>query len=382
VPRTRLLLLAVAAAALSGCAGGGSQPATTAGPPQAAPAAAPKPKPKPKPKPVPAYLRPQTGSHLAPGSDPSVLPGPVLIADRSNNRLLIVDPQGRVTWQFPRPGDLPKGRRFLVPDDAFFTPNGKRIVATEEDAFVVSVIDVATHRIVYRYGRTNVHGSGPNRLWNPDDALVLPGGWIFTADIKNCRLLLIRIGRHTPSRSFGAPARGCRHAPPRAFASPNGAFPMANGRFLVTEINGSWVDEIDLKGHVRHSWHAGGITYPSDSNEVRPGLYVTVGYTSPGVLATFDRRGTIVWRYRPRKGDPQLNHPSLAVPLPNGDFLLNDDYDDRVIVVDPRTNRVVWQYGHTGRAGTKPGFLHRPDGVDLVPPRSLLVRRRATLGRP
>ena len=25
----------------------------------------------------------------------------------------------------------------------------------------------------------------------------------------------------------------------------------------------------------------------------------------------------------------------------------NDDYNDRVIVVDPQTNRIVWQYGHT-----------------------------------
>jgi hypothetical protein len=371
VPRLRLLILA-AVAALTGCAAGGSHtgsrtstgastsPATTPGP---------------------TYLQPQTAAHLAPGSDPSVLPGPLLIADRSNNRLLIVDPQGRVTWRFPRPGDLAPGQTFPVPDDAFFTPDGKRIVVTEEDAFVVSVIDVATHRIVYRYGKPNVSGSGPNRLWNPDDALVLPGGWLLTADIKNCRLLLIRMGRHSPSRSFGSPELGCNHAP-GAFASPNGAFPMANGHFLVTEINGSWVDEIDLRGHVRRAWHAGGIVYPSDANEVRPGLYVTVGYTSPGRLVTFDRRGKVIWRYRPRPGDPQLDHPSLAEPLPNGDFLVTDDGNDRVIVVDPRTNRVVWQYGHTGRAGSRPGFLSQPDGLDLVPPHSLLVRQRATLGRP
>jgi hypothetical protein len=56
-----------------------------------------------------AQLRPLTGSSLAPGSDPGVLPAPVIIAEEDNNRLVIVDPQGRTLWEFPRPGDLAAG---------------------------------------------------------------------------------------------------------------------------------------------------------------------------------------------------------------------------------------------------------------------------------
>src|SRR5712691_6390637 len=48
----------------------------------------------------------QQERHLQPGSDPSVLPGPVLIADEDNDRIVLVDPQGRVVWTFPEPGDL------------------------------------------------------------------------------------------------------------------------------------------------------------------------------------------------------------------------------------------------------------------------------------
>jgi hypothetical protein len=112
---------------------------------------------------------------------------------------------------------------------------------------------------------------------------------------------------------------------------------------------------------------------------VRPGLYVTAGWQSPGILETFDSTGNLHWRYRPRSGDPQLNHPSLAEPLQNGDFLLTDDFNDRVIVIDPHTNRVVWQYGHTGVPGRAPGYLDRPDGLDLVPPASLLARLHARI---
>jgi outer membrane protein assembly factor BamB len=366
-----LFLLAAVAASAAGCAGGGGghgstdpgahnrrhrQTATEA-------------------RTARLFSHPLTRAHLAPGSDPSVLPGDVLIADRSNNRLLVVDPQGRVVWQFPRPGrgGLP------VPDDAFFSPDGREIVATEEDVSAVTVIDVATRRIVYRYGETGVPGSSPNHVSNPDDAMLLPNGSIVLADIKNCRLLLLRPRSHQPAQTLGSPVQGCYHDPPRAWGSPNGAFPLQGGGVLVTEINGDWVDALSPTGHVLWSTHPPGVYYPSDSNEVRPGLYVTVGWQSPGILETFDRTGRLHWRYQPRSGAPPLNQPSLAEPLPNGDFLVTDDFNDRVIVIDPHTNRVVWQYGHTGVSGRAPGYLSRPDGVDLVPPAALLTRIHARI---
>src|SRR6185437_4106672 len=69
---------------------------------------------------------------LQPWSNPSVLPADVLIADKRNNRRIVIDPPGRLVWQFPRPGDLAAGQTFLIPDDAFFSADGKYIVATEE----------------------------------------------------------------------------------------------------------------------------------------------------------------------------------------------------------------------------------------------------------
>jgi hypothetical protein len=325
------------------------------------------------------FARPRGAPHLAPGSDPSALPGDVLIADRSNNRLLVVDPRGRIVWQFPRPGD---SSTLPLPDDAFFSADGRQIVATQEDVDAVSVIDVASRRVAWRYGTINAPGSSPDRLAHPDDAMPLPGGSIVAADIENCRLVLLHPPSHRLVRAAGSPAQGCVHDPPRAWGSPNGAFPLAGGGTLVTEINGDWVDALSPSGRVLWSTHPPGVYYPSDTNEVRRGLYVTVGWQSPGVLETFDRQGRLHWRYQPRAGDPPLDHPSLAEPLPNGDFLVTDDFNDRVIVVDPRTNRVVWQYGHTGVPGSAPGYLSRPDGVDLVPPAALLTRIHARIRLP
>lgn len=137
-----------------------------------------------------------------------------------------------------------------------------------------------------------------------------------------------------------------------------------------------------LTGTVRWSAHLAGVNYPSDSNEISPGRYLTVDYSTPGQVLIFDKAGRAVWRYAATAVPAALSHPSLALPLPNGDILLNDDFDHRVIVIDPKTNAIVWQYGHDRIAGTGPGYLDNPDGVDLLPPYSLTGSHAATIGRP
>jgi outer membrane protein assembly factor BamB len=326
------------------------------------------------------------GARLAPsrmlraGSDPSVLPGNVLIADKANSRLLIVSPQGRVVWSFPRPGELRAGQSFEVPDDAFFSYDGRQILATQEDDFAISLIDVGSGRIAYRYGHPGVPGSGPGYVYNPDDAIPLRDGTIVAADIKNCRLIELRPALQHLVRQIGTDAY-CFHNPPSSFGSPNGAFPLADGGTVVTEINGDWIDVFDASGRLAAVANPPGFTYPSDTNEVRPGVYLSVDYTDPGTILEFDVHGHVLWRFSPA-GPDALNHPSLALPLPNGDILANDDYNDRVIVVDPATNRIVWQYGHTGVAGTAPGYLNNPDGVDLAPPYALTDRFPQVRGLP
>jgi hypothetical protein len=187
----------------------------------------------------------------------------------------------------------------------------------------------------------------------------------------------VKPGRWHVVRQFGGPA-SCAHDPPASFGSPNGAFPLQDGNFLVTEINGDWVDEMSLAGHVSWSAHPPGVAYPSDANQVGPGRYIVADYSDSGQIVIFDRAGHALWRFAP-SGARALNHPSLALPLANGNILVNDD---RVIVIDPRTSRIVWQYGHDGVPGSAPGYLDNPDGVDMAPPGSLLIGRAATAGGP
>jgi hypothetical protein len=377
-----LTALAAALAACTSATGGNPDVSATAGA-HAATVPAPGPVASPAaPDATGAFrLSPAQGpGHLAPGSDPRALPGGVLIADEDNNRVLLVDPQGRVRWRFPGPGALPHGQVFGPPDDTFISPDGRQIIATQEMNDTVSVIDIATGRIVRHYGHPGVPGSSPDHFSHPDDAMLLPGGDLLVPDIINCRILVLAPGRWHVVRRFGG--TGCAHSPAAAaLGQPNGAFPMKDGHFLITEIIGDWVDEMSLSGHLYWSTHPPGVAYPSDTNEISPGRYVTADYSYPGQIVIFNRAGHTLWRFRPT-GAQALNHPSLALPLPNGNILVNDDYNNRVIVISSREHRIVWQYGHYGVPGSAPGFLNNPDGVDLVPPYSLLMTHAATMGRP
>ena len=40
--------------------------------------------------------------------------------------------------------------------------------------------------------------------------------------------------------------------------------------------------------------------------------------------------------------------------------------------IDSRTNTIVWQYGKYRIKGTGAGYLNNPDGLDVLPPNSLL----------
>ena len=131
---------------------------------------------------------------LAPGSDPSVLPGPVLIADGGGNRVLIIDSSGRTLWEFPRAADLTAGQTFKAPEVAWFSPDSKQVVVASEDTSIVYVIDILTHKIVYTYGKAGAPGSGADQVNVPDGVVMLPSRGLLVPDAGNCRIITIPAG--------------------------------------------------------------------------------------------------------------------------------------------------------------------------------------------
>ncbi|HZD71493.1 MAG TPA: PQQ-binding-like beta-propeller repeat protein, partial [Actinomycetes bacterium] len=289
--------------------------------------------------------------------------GRLLIADRGNDRLLLVDAARHVLWRYPSAGAPAPPGGFYYPDDAFFVHHGTAIISNQEGNETIVEIAFPSGRVRWRYGHPRVAGSRPGYLNEPDDAYLLRDGRVTVADARNCRVLVIGPRGTT---QIGASGR-CAHDPPRGLGAPNGDTPLADGNLLVSEIRGSWIDEITPSGRLVWSVHLP-IAYPSDPQQLGPDLYLVADYTRPGGIVEFTREGHIVWTYRPRRGEAMLDHPSLAERLPSGLICVNDDYRHRVVVIDPATRRIVWQYGRTDRAGTAAGLLNTPDGFDLLLP--------------
>ena len=236
-----------------------------------------------------------------------------MIADRDNNRVIIVSPSRRIVWRFPAAGAGGSGAQLSQPDDAFVSADGRFISSNQEFAEAIALITLTRHPgLVWRYGHRGVQGSAPGYLAHPDDAYLLANGQIQLADIINCRVLWLDRAKRIV-RELGS-AGNCVHDPPTALSDPNGDTPLPDGGVLVTEIGG-WVDRLDAHG--RLVWSITTPTdYPSDAQLMPDGNVLVASYTSPGRIDIISPRGRVLWTYGPASGPGSLDHPSLAQAYP------------------------------------------------------------------
>jgi hypothetical protein len=305
------------------------------------------------------------GTAGAPGAGSPYFGFRLLIADRGNNRLLVMDDAMHITWTYPSATSPPDPDGFVFPDDAFFVDKGQAIISNQEENETIVEIGYPSGKILWEYGHPKQPGTAPGYLHEPDDAYLLKNGQITVADAQNCRIVIINHDG-TVAGQIGTDGR-CLHDPPTSMGSPNGDTPLADGNVLVSEINGSWISEYTLQGQLVWTAHVP-VVYPSDPQQLGPDLYLVADYSKPGAFIYTNRSGQVLYRYYAASGPGMLNHPSLAERIPSGVIMINDDYANRMVAIDPITGALVWQYGVTDAAGTGIGMLNTPDGFDVLAP--------------
>src|SRR2546425_10708384 len=90
-----------------------------------------------------------------------------------------------------------------------------------------------------------------------------------------------------------------------------------------------------------------------------------------------DQGGNIVWQYGQFGvtgfGPNQLNTPVQNTFLPNGNVLITDQGNERIIEVQRTDTSIVWQYGQNAVVGTHPNQLNNPNAAELLANGNILI---------
>jgi hypothetical protein len=181
--------------------------------------------------------------------------------------------------------------------------------------------------------------------------------------------------------------------PAHAFAYPQPSGFNQAGNLLITDQFNNRVIEVDPNTNSivwsfgsgdshRCNPGPGAIIGSNDAERLANGLTVMAGTgIPPGVPNTtactdnrvivVDQTGLIVWQYGQAgvtgSGPNQLNVPVFVVQLPNQDFLIVDQGNNRVIEVNSAKN-IVWSYGPNSTSS-----LNNPNSAELLPNGNILI---------
>jgi len=228
----------------------------------------------------------------------------------ADNRVILVDGNGNIVWQYGAAGVTGDGPGLLnTPVFAAGLPGGHVLIVDQGNSRVIEVNQ--QKRIVWQYGINNTPGDGPDQLNNPNSAELLGNGDILIADENNNRVIEVnrdkqivwQYGRMSDTSTLNG----------AAFASR-----LPNGDTLITDSGNSRVLEVN-----------------------------------------HDKQ--VVWSYvtNTAKGSIAAPLPTRAVRLSNGDTLISNQFDDQVIEVN-RDKQIVFTQGQIGVTGTGFDQLNAP----------------------
>src|SRR6266478_4615620 len=293
-------------------------------------------------------------------------PGNLLISDQFNNRVIEVDQQTKnIVWSFgsgqstlcnPGPGAiiglndaerLSGGLTLLagsgVPAGSQSDPKGcvdNRVIVVNQQG-----------KIVWQYGQAGVTGSGPNELSAPVFAIQLPNHNIMVVDQGNNRVIEIDRASKQIVWSYG-PKSG-----PGALNNPNSAELLPNGHILIGDENNNRVIEIARDGTIVWQYNQG-LSAAAFASRLPNGDTLITDSSHSRILEVTPNKKTVFEYFT--NTDPGTNSaplPTNAVQLANGALVISDQFNNRVLIVNPQ---VVFQYGMTNVVGNGPDQLNAP----------------------
>ena len=297
-------------------------------------------------------------------------PGNILISDQFNNRVIEVDPAGNIVWSFGLgPNDF-SPRSVIGVNDAQRIGNVFTLMAgTGTPAGVipqapngaadnrVMIVDRNGH-VIWQYGQFGQTGDGPNLLSTPVQSTWLPNRHVLITDQGNNRIIEVNLRKQIVWQYPGSNTNDADQ-----LNSPNSAELLENGHILIADENNNRAIEVTRADVVVKSFTAGGtLGACAFASRLDNGdTLLTDAGNSRAVEV--DANDNVVWQYVTDTDPKSISAPlpTRAVRLKNGDTLISDQFNNRVIRVDPAGDIVAW-YGLPLSGG---GAIGNNVGYDL-----------------
>ncbi|HEV2246308.1 MAG TPA: hypothetical protein VGW37_06615 [Terriglobia bacterium] len=293
--------------------------------------------------------------------------GDILIADQFNNRVIEATPEGHILWSFGLgPNDF-SPQSIIGCNDAqrvgpftlmagTGTPPG---VITEAPNGAVDnrviLVDEQGH-IVWQYGQFGETGDGPNLLSTPVQSTWLPSFHVLITDQGNNRIIEVNLRKQIVWQYPGPNAN-----PDDQLNSPNSAELLENGHILIADENNNRAIEVTRSHQVVNSFTAGGSLGACAFASRLDNGHTLLTDAGNSRAVEVDGNDAVVWQYV-TDTDPmsvQAPLPTRAVRLRGGDTLISDQFNNRVIRVSP-AGQIVASYGLPlaggGAIGNNAGF--------------------------
>jgi hypothetical protein len=197
-------------------------------------------------------------------------------------------------------------------------------------------------KIVWQYGQFGQSGSGPNLLDTPVQCTWLPrNAHVLITDQANNRIIEVTLAKKIVWQYPGS-----NTDPADQLNGPNSAELLEKGHILIADQGNSRAIEVTRGGEIVRTFTAGGTV-----NTVAFASRLENGHTlltdaGNSRAVEVDANDMVVWQYV-TDTDPQsvaAPLPTRAVRLRNGDTLISDQFNNRVIRVN-HAGVIVASYG-------------------------------------
>ena len=305
--------------------------------------------------------------------------GDYLIADQFNNRVIEVDGNGHIVWQFGRgPADFTE-ESIIGTNDAqrvgeltlmagTGTPGGQPEApdCTNPNGCPDNRVLLVNRagQIVWQYGQFGVTGAGPDQLSTPVQNTWLPNRHILITDQANERIIEVTLGKQIVWQygTTGVAGNG-----PEQLNNPNCAELLENGHILICDENNNRAIEVTRDGEIVWQYGSGDPNINDPVSGVAFASRLKNGHTlitdsNHARIVEIDTDKNVVWEYFTNT-DPNSNQrggtgplPTRALRLRNGNTLISDQYNHRVIEVNP-AKEIVRSFGRINMLGYNTGSV-------------------------